>query len=944
VGPRQAVEPSSSQVPRYPVAPEGPVGVSSSGNPEFRTDVLSVLYVKVGTGADLRADRTPNTAPADLQSLIGNAMSGHGGSKLGTDRDGFAALFSSPSSSIATALALRKEMASTASSGGDTIVARIGVHTGESKQATGGLSALDLSKAEEIAAVCHPGQIVVSEATATLLADSLPEGAHLEDLGLHRLRDLGHPERLFEVEEEGVRSDFPPLRSLDNPVLLHNLPERLSSFIGRDREQAELRGLVSSSRLVTLIGPGGVGKTRLALQVAAELLDGEGDGVWLVELAGVSDPEKVTTSVASALSVQPDPARTLRDSLVECLKHQRMLLVLDNCEHVIDSVATLVDSFLTSCPGVHVLATSREPLAIDGEAVYRINPLLLPPPGAEDPHDFDAIRLFEERARSNQPAFEMDDSNRDLVVSLCSRLDGIPLALELAAARLRSTSLLQIHNHLDDRFRLLTGGSRSALPRQQTLLATVEWSYELLDRDEQQLLKQLSSFSGDFLLETAEALCSRSGSDVLGLIDQLGSLVDKSLVVFDPAPSWPRYRLLETIRQFAWGKVRSEDDDDAQRTLSDTHAETYLELVETAGTHLRAPEQLEWFDRLDIEHDNIRAAIGHLLSDPSDIAKASRIAVSLKWFWQIRGHRVEALDTLEQLSQRIESGEPTLMAAKVLSARGEFLVGVDAQRAETCFERALAMARDVGEDRLAAIALSSLASIANQRGDADTESRVQREAIELARAIGDPIILGDVLSGPSADPDILEQLQEAIDCFDTAGDLTGRYIALLDLGAMSLARVGPGVARLHLEAAMDLGRVIGVGKDHTLIINVAEACILEGDFARAKELYTDAVRVARRHADERAVPYGILGLALCASAQGAYDLAVRLHGLADARLSTLGYVWAPENLALAEADRRHLTEVVGEEAFATAFGVGGSLGIDEAMALFTGSAADGIGV
>ena len=719
--------------------------------------------------------------------------------------------------------------------------------------------------------------------------------------------------------------------------MLHNLPERLSSFVGRAREQAEVRGLLLSERLVTLIGPGGAGKTRLALQVAAELLDGDGDGVWLVELAGVSDPDHVATSVASALTIQPEVGRPLEDSLVDCLRHQRLLLILDNCEHVINSAANLCNAFLKSCPGVHVLATSREPLAIDGEAVYRIPPLSLPPIGADDPSAFDAIRLFEERAHSNQPAFVLDDDNRELVVSLCRRLDGIPLALELAAARLRSASLLQVYGHLDDRFQLLTGGSRSALPRQQTLLATVEWSYDLLDRDEQQLLKHLSAFAGDFLLEAAESLYAHMGDDAFRVIDQLGSLVDKSLVVFDSAPSLPRYRLLETIRQFAWDKVGSEDGQNGQSALSDAHGQLYLELVESAGPHLRAPEQLDWFERLDIELDNIRAAMGHLLASPSETEKAMRMAASLKWFWQIRSYRVEALEIFTQLSHRPEAEETTLLTATILNAYGDFLLGVNAAQAADCFERALSIARRLGEDGVSALAISSLASVANQRGESDRESALRREAIDLARACGDLLILADVLSGPTHDPGYSQRLEEAIGYYDAVGDQTGRYIALLDLGATFLARSELGTARLRLEAAMELGGVLGIGKDHTLMINIAETCVLEGDFSRAEELYKEAVRVARRHADARAAQYGLLGLALCSSAHGHNELAARLHGLADSQLHALGYVWAPENLALAEADLAHLKADLGEERFAAALNDGKAWSIDDAMTAVAGT-------
>lgn len=910
------------------------VGWSGDVDSASAPAVVTFVYVNAGPWVDLRRSvGGAEKVSEQLQHLFRDAVTEHEGKVLAVASDGMMAAFGSPSSSVASALDIRRSIASHSWPAGPPVLARIGIHTGESKAAVDGRSSLDATRAEKIAAVSHSGQIVISGATAALLPDTALHGVRLTDLGPHRLRDLGQPERLFQVEEDGLGSEFPPLRSLDNPVMLNNLPERLSSFVGRDLEQAAVRGLVLSDRMVTLIGAGGAGKTRLALQVAAELLDGEGDGVWLVELAALSDPGHVVGSIAAALTVQPEAGRSLQDALVDCLRHQQMLLVLDNCEHVIDAAASICHALLKACPKVHVLATSREPLGIEGETVYRIPPLSLPPVGAENPRNFDAIRLFEERAHVNQPNFVLDDSNCELAVSLCRNLDGIPLALELAAARLRSTSLAQINGHLDDRFRLLTSGNRSALPRQQTLLATVEWSYDLLHPEEQKLLKQLSTFSGDFVLETAESLSARVVGDASGILDKLGSLVDKSLVVFDSDPLFPRYRLLETIRQFAWDKVRTEDGEDVRAALSDRHADVYLDLVEQAKPHLRASDQVDWFDRIEIEHDNIRAALRHLLADPSNADKAMRMATALKWFWQIRSHRVEALDVFSQLSQLARPENASLLAANLFNGTGEFLLGVGATQAEGCFEQALAIARQLSESGVAALALSGLASVAGQQGEVESEKELRSQAIDLARTSRDPLVLADVLSGPTQDGSHGKRLEEAIGYYDAAGDKSGRYIALLDLGAVSLGLAEPKTARRHLEAAMELGRELGVGQDQTLMVNIAETCLLEGDFARAKELYKEAVRVARRHADGRAAQYASLGLALCATADGETELAAKLHGLADAQLRALGYVWAPENLALAEADRTRLKTIMGSERFDAAFAAGESWDIDEALRL-----------
>jgi tetratricopeptide (TPR) repeat protein len=410
-------------------------------------------------------------------------------------------------------------------------------------------------------------------------------------------------------------------------------------------------------------------------------------------------------------------------------------------------------------------------------------------------------------------------------------------------------------------------------------------------------------------------------------------------VVFDSDPSFPRYRLLETIRQFAVGKSRTEDGEKTQAALSDRHADVYLDLVERAKPHLRAADQVQWFDRLEIEHDNIRAALHHLLAEPSGplgpsaAEKAMRMATALKWFWQIRSYRVDALDIFTKLSSLIGPDDASLLHATVLADTGEFLLAVSSAQSGGCYERALQIARELGEDSVAALALSGLASLSGQQGETESENDLRRQAVDLARASNDKLVLADVLCGPTQDGQHGPRLEEAIDYYDAAGDRSGRYIALLDLGAVSLSLAEPKTARNRLEAAVELGRALGVGQDQTLLVNLAETYLLEGDYPRAKDLYKEAVRVARRHADGRAAQYASLGLALCATADGDSEMAAKLHGFADHQLKALGYVWAPENLALAEADRSRLKSILGPDGFEEAFAAGESWDIDEAMRL-----------
>ena len=367
---------------------------------------------------------------------------------------------------------MQQAIAAHAWPGGEQVRVRMGIHCGEAARTATGLVGLEVHRAARVAAVAYGGQVLVSEAAAVLVRDGLPPGAALADLGVHRLKDLGRPERIFQLHAAGLPAGFPPLRSLGNPALPNNLPAQLSTFIGREREVAEVRALVESARLVTLTGAGGCGKTRLGLQVAAELLDGSGDGVWLAELAAVTDEDAVPAAISQALRLAAQPGRPALEALLDALAPQDVLIVLDNCEHLIGGCAKTAEAIVRRCPRVHLLATSREPLGIGGETIYRVPSLSLPGPG--DPGSgtagsSDAVALFAERARAHGVALAVDEQAGPLVVSVCRRLDGMPLAIELAAARLRSMSLAELHDRLDQRFRLLTGGSRTALERQQTL-------------------------------------------------------------------------------------------------------------------------------------------------------------------------------------------------------------------------------------------------------------------------------------------------------------------------------------------------------------------------------------------------------------------------------------------------------------------------------------------
>ncbi len=450
-------------------------------------------------------------ALARHDALLRESFAAHGGHAFKTVGDAFCAVFATAPDAVAAALLAQQKLVAEpwdAALGGVRV--RMAVHTGAAEMREADYFGPPLNRVARLLSIGHGGQALLSQPTFELVRDHLPAGADLRDLDLHRLKDLQRPEHVYQLLHPALPADFPKLKSLD--PLTNNLPIQATSFVGREKEIKEVKALLAKTRLLTLTGSGGAGKTRLSLQVAADLVEGEGDGVWLAEFAPLSDPGLVPQTVAQALGVREEPGRPITQTLVDFLKPKSLLLVLDNCEHVLDAAAQLCDAILRACPNVRIIASSREGLNIAGETTYRIPSLTVPDlrqtATPESLSQYEAVRLFIERAQAAQPAFSVTNANAPAVAQICHRLDGIPYAIELAAAKVRALSAEQISARLDDRFRLLTGGSRTALPRQQTLRAMIDWSYDLLSPEEQTLLRRLSVFAGGWTLEAAEAVCA----------------------------------------------------------------------------------------------------------------------------------------------------------------------------------------------------------------------------------------------------------------------------------------------------------------------------------------------------------------------------------------------------------------------------------------------------
>jgi predicted ATPase/class 3 adenylate cyclase len=878
---------------------------------------------------------------AGHHTLIRSALAAHDGREVDTQGDAFFAVFSSPRACMVAVLAMQQAMETHAWPAGERVRVRMGVHCGEAARTATGLVGLEVHRAARVAAVGHGGQVLVSEAAAALVRDGLPPGAALADLGRHRLKDLGRPERIFQLHGAGLQAQFPPLRSLGNLALPNNLPAQLSVFIGRDREVSEVRALVESSRLVTLTGAGGAGKTRLGLQVAAELLDGSADGVWLAELAAVTNEDAVAPAVSETLRLAAQPGRPVLETLLDALAPQDVLIVLDNCEHLIGVCAKTAEAIVRRCPRVHLLATSREALGVGGEIIYRVPSLSLPEPddtSTAAAGSSDAVALFADRARASGVALSVDEQTAPVVVSVCRRLDGMPLAIELAAARLRSMSLAELHDRLDQRFRLLTGGSRTALKRQQTLQATIGWSYSLLTGAEQLMLARLSVFAGSFGLDAAEAVCGWGDVDVLDVAGLLGSLVDKSLVVAEHAGAGLRYRLLETIRLFAAERLAEAGAGEAAAAAAG-HCAHFLAVAEAAAPYLTGPDQGRWLARLDADEANLRRAAQHAAGGPDGTAVVLRLGVALWRYWETRSREQGAFALLAPALQRPDAdADPGLFAAALFTAARTGSHGPAARRFAG---QAVQVARPLGDDRLLISALTALCKAHYWAGELEAALPFGQESVERARRLGDDVLLGTslliyLMPLQTIDPARCPPLYaEAFACTARSGD----HLTDCDLhNNAAVAAQASGdlpAARAHLDAAARAARQIGWQAVH-LSVNLGDVQRAEGDLDGARSTLQAVLPTLRRNGDILWMAAACHCLALVAGEAGDWHRSAVLHGAAQALRDRTGGPWEEEIArelrdSLGQA-RAHL----GDEQLERAYAQGMALSLDQALDLALG--------
>jgi len=766
--------------------------------------------------------------------------------------------------------------------------------------------------AARVMSLARGGQTLLTREALAALGDT---PLRVQSHGHWRMKGFAEPIELFEVgtadrvfapPEDSAKvyrvarkdSLWVPIRQIDN-----NLPEQVASFVGRARELDELLQRLSQARLLTLYGSGGVGKTRLLLQLAGAVLGEFPDGAWVVELAPLADPKLVPQTVATVLGLKEVPGTPITQTLAEHLKDRRALLLLDNCEHLLDACAPLAEALLRACPQVKMLASSREALGIGGEQVFRVPSLALPEPDRkatpESIAQSEAVQLFVDRVALVRPDFRLTDRNAPSIASICRRLDGIPLAIELAAARMRSLSAEEINRRLDQRFLLLTGGSRTALPRQQTLRSLIDWSYDLLQEPERLALQRLSVFAEGWTEAAAAQVCAGEGVQLHDVPDLLASLCDKSLVLAEERDDHTRYRLLETVRQYARERLLEQMNGE---TVRGRHLECYLQQAEQAAAGLQGAEQMRWLRDLEEEHDNLRAALEWSLvaSTPAAATNGLRLCAALQRFWLMRGHLSEGRACCARVLQ-MTAEVPTRERADALNAAGVLAYHQhDHAAAREQHTQSLAVRRALGDRRGAAISLNNLGMLAADRGDLGAARELHEESLAIARELG---------------------------------NRNGIARSLGNLGMVALDRQDLVSARILFEDSLAMLRQLedkdGIAISLHLLGDVARKA---GDLGSARACFAESLAILRGLGHKVRIVYSLDELAAVAGALGSPPAAARLWGAAERLREEMGSPAGPGELAGDARVAAARAVLQDDAAFDLAWREGRAWSLDQAIA------------
>jgi predicted ATPase/class 3 adenylate cyclase len=893
-------------------------GAEPKGLVTLPTGLVTFLFSDIeGSTQRWEAHRDAMQAAVDRHDeILRTAIQTHKGYIFKTVGDAFCAAFASVADGVAAAIAAQREIASEDFSAVDGVRVRMGLHVGEVSEHRGDYFGPDVNRVARLMSIGHGGQVLISSAVQELIEGSLPNGLSLVDLGLRRLKDLTQPEQVWQLTAAGLPSEFPPLNSLD--ARPNNLPVHVTALIGRERDLNDLKTLIGRHHLVTIAGSGGVGKTRVALQLGAELIDRFADGVWFADLAPITDPELVSSVIAKVLGMTQVEGRRVDEAIWQWLRRKKLLLILDNCEHLLEAVASIADAIMRHCPDVQMVATSRQALGISGEVVHRLPSLATPDTAVglqtTEALKYGAIALFVDRAQAADTHFSLGDNNAAIVAEICRHLDGIPLAIELAAARVKVLSIPNLAQRLNERFKILTGGSRTALPRQKTLAALIDWSYNLLTPQEQTLFNRVSIFAGGFSLDAATAVCSGEGLDEIDILDLLSSLTDKSLVVADTAGEQERYRLLESTRAYASEKLGVAGD---RERLARRHAGYFREQAQEADKRYGIGSTLEWVADVELELDNYRAALEWTLTRGADAVVGGAIAGSLALLWHRGGLLTEGKYWIECALGRLRATEYPLVVARLFLAVSFLYSG---KRTYEAAEKALTLYESLGNRRWAARAQRSAASGLFQMGRLEEASKKNLQALEPSRECGDAYLAsclelqgviayhrGDIATGR-------ELLTQALATYRAIGNEFGSNNTLLRIAELEFADGNPQEALRLMGQTPELDTRRGVDRVALAVrqSNSIGYRIALGDLEGARRSAREAVQLAQRTQMKQVSAWVLQHLALLKALCEDVHTATRLLGYVDAQLRELDEdrqateKWGYEKLMVTL--REHLSE------------------------------------
>ena len=882
---------------------------------------VTLLFTDI-EGSTQHWEQQRATMPEALRrhdDVLRTAIEMHGGSVFKTVGDAFCAAFSHASDAAAAAADAQRALAAEDWSAIGGLVVRMALHSGSTDERDGDYFGPAVNRVARLMSIGHGGQIVVSGVTRDLAHSDLPTGASLLDLGSHRLKDLTEPEQVWQLTIAGLQTEFPPLKSLD--TIPNNLRIQRTSFRGREHDLEEVKSLLSQHKLLTLFGSGGVGKTRLALQVGAEVLDQNPDGVWLADFAPITDSELVSSVIAKEIGMAQVEGRRVDESILQWLRRKKLLLIFDNCEHVLETVAAIADAITGTCADVRLLATSRQALGISGEIVHRLPSLAVPEKLADlssaEAIEYGAVALFVDRAKAADTHFILTDDNAPIVAEICRRLDGIPLAIELAAARVKVLSIPNLAQRLNERFKILTGGSRSALPRQKTLSALIDWSYDLLTPQEQMLFSRVGIYAGGFNLDGATAVCSGDGLDETDILDLLSSLTDKSLVVADTTVAQERYHLLESTRVYALEKLTAAG---AREQLARRHAEYFRDQAQAADEEWTAGSSTLALQTAEAELDNYRAVLELALKDGHDLALGVAVAGALTVLWWDGGLAVEGRYWIGLGQAGLDESTHPQVAAQLWRALGLLSSG---KRKYDCAQRSLALFKSVGDERGQAWALSHFAWSLYQIGQLEEAGDANARALEMMRALGNKpgvannLNLQATIQMNSGDVSgAREAFSQALAAYKALGDESGTAFVLGNLAELEF---GNGQVERAVRLAGEALEIGSRGKNAPSLalnyLNIAAYSIALGNVDGAREAAREGLRRARQAQFAIVITIALQYIALLLALLGDVNGAARLIGYVNLQFKELGYEreitekWGYDKLMTALREQLSETEI-----------------------------------